>query len=232
MQDIRQLIISSMQGFFDRIVAALPSILAAALIFVLGWLVAKLVRVVVVKFLTLIRFNIVAWKSGIDAFLEKGGIKRNTVELIGQMFYWLIMLIVLVAAVDALGLQVASELLNRILLYVPNIIAAVVVLVLGLFFANFIGGVIRTSASNANFSHPEFLGEVSRYAMMIFVTAIALEQLGVGKQIVVQGFTILFGAVCLAGALAFGLGGRDVAARFLEGLAQKRGDAKKGGVIE
>lgn len=232
MQDIRQLILSSMQEFFSRIVAALPSILAAAVIFVLGWLVAKLVRVVVVKFLTLIRFNIVAWKSGIDAFLEKGGIKRNTVELIGQMFYWLIMLIVLVAAVDALGLQVASELLNRILLYIPNIIAAVVVLVLGLFFANFIGGVIQTSASNANFSHPEFLGQVSRYAMIIFVTAIALEQLGVGKQVVVQGFTIIFGAVCLAGALAFGLGGRDVAAKLLEGLAQKRGEAKKGGVIE
>lgn len=206
MQDIQQLIGNSLEQFANRIVDVLPNVLAAAVILILGWLLAKVIRIVIVKFLVLIRFNIVAWKGGIDAFLEKGGIKRNTVELIGQMFYWLVMLIVLVAAVDALGLQVASELLIRILLYVPNIIAAIVVLVLGLFFANFISGIIQTSVANANFSHPEVLGQISRYAVIIFVTAIALGQLGVGQQIVVQGFTILFGAVCFAGALAFGLG--------------------------
>ncbi|MEE9186876.1 MAG: hypothetical protein V3U10_02465 [Bacteroidota bacterium] len=232
MENIRDLVLNSMQQFLNRVFDALPNILAAAAIFIFGWLLAKVIRVAVVKFLMLIRFNIVAWKAGIDAFLEKGGIKRNCVELIGQLFYWLIMLIVLVAAVDALGIQVASDLLNRILLYVPNIIAAVVVLVLGLFFANFISGVIQTSASNANFSYPGLLGQVSRYAMIVFVAAIALEQLGVGQQIVVQGFTILFGAVCLAAALAFGIGGKDLASRLLDRMIKERGAGKKGGVIE
>ena len=232
MSQLREMLYQSVQRFVDQIASALPNILAALVIFIVGWLVARFVRITIIKVLQLMRFNIAAWKTGIDGFLERGGVKYNLVELIGQVFYWIAMLLVLVAAVDVLGLRVASELLNRILLYLPNVIAAVLVLVLGLLFANFLGTVIQTSAGNAGFGQPWLLSQVAKYALIVFVAAIALEQLGVGEHIVVQAFTILFGAICLALALAFGLGGRQVAEKFLEKMTKETPPTRKDAIIE
>ena len=232
MGQFRDMLYNSIERFIERAGNALPNILAALVILVVGWLLAKLVRIVVIKVLHLMRFHIAAWKTGVDGVLQRAGVKYNLVELIGQIFYWILILVVLFMAVDALGLQAGSELLNRFLLYIPNIIVAIIVLVLGLLLANFVATVIQTSLSNAGFTHPRFLAQVAKYALIIFVAAIALEQLGVGEQIVVQAFTILFGAICLALALAFGLGGRGVAEKFLERMTKETQPDRKDAVID
>ena len=104
--------------------------------------------------------------------------------------------------------------LNDIFLYVPNVVAAVLVLILGILFGNLLSAVIRTAASNAGFANAEGLGKVSLYAIIFFSGAIALNQLGIGAEIVAAAFIIAYGAVALA--LAFGMGGREMAAKYLK----------------
>ena len=212
---IQDIIQDSVNGFLRGIAEFLPNILAAIVILIVGWIVAKILKAAVARGLTLVKFPTLTEKGGIDGFLAKGGVQKSTTDVVAVLVYWLVMLIALVTAVNALRLQVASELLNQILLYIPNIIVAVIVVAVGLYAAQFIGAVVRTAAANAGIEEAELVGTLSRYALVVFCFAIALEQLQIGHEIVTNGFLILFGAAALAAALAVGLGAREIVTRHL-----------------
>lgn len=212
---IGEIIRDSFASFMQGVSEFLPSILAAVVILLVGWVVARVVRAAVGRGLTLIKFPALAKRAGIDDFLAKGGVNRTSSDLLTVLVYWLVMLIVLLMAVDALRLDMASQLLNEILAYIPNIIVAVIVLVVGLYAANFVAGLVRTAAANAGIEEATMLGAVARYALIIFTFAIALSQLRIGEDIVVNGFLLLFGAACLAAALSIGLGSRELMAQYL-----------------
>ena len=213
---IQEIIRDSVAAFLEGVGDFLPNILAAILILIIGWLIARVFRGAVRRGLQLIKFPTIAEKAGIDGFLQTGGVKQSSTDLVAVLVYWLVMLMVLLTTVNALRLEVASQLLNEILLYIPNIIVAVIVLVVGLYAANFVAGLVRTAAANAGIAKAEVVAVVARYALIIFTFAIALNQLRIGEDIVANGFLILFGAACLAGTLAVGLGSREVVARYME----------------
>jgi hypothetical protein len=213
--------IQSINEFFIKLSAFLPQIIGAIIILIIGWLIAKIIKSTSIKLLKVIRLNVVTEKAGIDKFLQDGGMKKSSIEIIGSLFYWLIMLIVLLAALNSLGLSVASELFNKIVLFIPNIIVAIIVLVLGLFFAKFVAEVLITYIKNVGIGHAETIGKITQYAIIIFVVSLALTQLSIGKEIILTAFQIFFGAVCLALALAFGLGGKEWASRIIEKLEKK-----------
>ena len=213
---IQDIISESVGSFVTGIGEFLPRILAAILVLIVGWIVAKLLKAAVGRGLRLIRFPTLTAKAGIDGFLSTGGVTRSATDLIGVLVYWLIMLIVLVTAVNALGLPVASSLLNEILLYIPNIIAAVIVVAVGLYAANFVSAMVQTAAANAGIEEAGLVAGLSRYALIVFTFAIALGQLRIGQELVTNGFLILFGAGALAAALAVGLGSREFVGRLIE----------------
>ena len=213
---IQEIIRDSVAAFLEGVGDFLPNILAAILILIIGWLIARVFRGAVRRGLQLIKFPTIAEKAGIDGFLQTGGVKQSSTDLVAVLVYWLVMLMVLLTTVNALRLEVASQLLNEILLYIPNIIVAVIVLVVGLYAANFVAGLVRTAAANAGIAEAEVVAVLARYALIIFTFAIALNQLRIGEDIVANGFLILFGAACLAGALAVGLGSREVVARYMQ----------------
>lgn len=213
---IQEIIRDSVAAFLEGVGDFLPNILAAILILIIGWLIARVFRGAVRRGLQLIKFPTIAEKAGIDGFLQTGGVKQSSTDLVAVLVYWLVMLMVLLTTVNALRLEMASQLLNEILLYIPNIIVAVIVLVVGLYAANFVAGLVRTAAANAGIAEAEVIAVLARYALIIFTFAIALNQLRIGEDIVANGFLILFGAACLAGALAVGLGSREVVARYME----------------
>jgi hypothetical protein len=213
--------IQSINEFFIKLSAFLPQIIGAIIILIIGWLIAKIIKSTSIKLLKVIRLNVVTEKAGIDKFLQDGGMKKSSIEIIGSLFYWLIMLIVLLAALNSLGLSVASELFNKIVLFIPNIIVAIIVLVLGLFFAKFVAEVLITYIKNVGIGHAETIGKITQYAIIIFVVSLALTQLSIGKEIILTAFQIFFGAVCLALALAFGLGGKEWASRIIGKLEKK-----------
>ena len=198
-----------------RVAAFLPGLLAALLILLLGWILAKFARLLVFRLLLAVRLDLASERAGIDDVLVRADIRQSPTELVAVLVQWLVMLIALMTAVNTVGLSSVSDLLNQLLLYLPKIIAAVVVVILGLFLASFLFGVIRTAAANAGLGEADVLASLARYAIVAFTAAVTLEELGIAADLVRSAFVILFGAVALALALAFGLGCQDLARDWL-----------------
>jgi hypothetical protein len=215
------LLVESLRSFGQDLVAIVPRLLAALVLVVVGWVVARIVRKLTVRALRLARLDVAAEKAGIEDFLVQGGVRMTAVTIVGNIAYWVINLVVLLAALAALGVSTAGELFNRMVLFIPNVIAAVVVLIFGALLAQFIGTLVFTYLSNVGVSGAAAIAAIARWAVIVFVLAISLEQLKIGGHILVSAFQIAFGAFCLALALAFGLGGRDWAARILDTFFKK-----------
>jgi hypothetical protein len=218
----KNLIVEPVIQMLTRILAYLPVLLGALLILIVGWLIAKAIKRIVDWLLKLIRFDTLADKAGISEILKKGDLKISAGEVISSLVYWLIIIMILVMTVDALGLPKASDVLASLFAYVPKVIAALLVLVVAMFLASFVSGIVRTAAGNSNLPRPEIFAAVSRWAIIIFAITIALEQLGIASLLVTTTFNIILGGVCLALAIAFGLGGKDTVAKYLEGLKKRR----------
>jgi hypothetical protein len=222
MKDQFNLFIESFQQFLNEIATALPKILGALVILILGWIIAKLVKRLFVRLLKLVRLNYLTEKSGIDKFLEEGGVKANSVDILGTLLYWIIMLIVIMATLNSLNLTAASQLFNEIMLYIPNIIVAIVILIIGIYLARMVSQVIKTSLQSMQDKTSDLISQISYIAIVILTVFVTLGQLNIAQEIVTSAFQIIFGAICLALALAFGLGGRDKAAEILNDLLKKK----------
>ncbi len=218
----KNLIVEPVSQMLTRIMAYLPVLLGALVILIVGWFVAKAIKRIVDWLLKLIRFDALADKAGISEILKKGNLEISAGEVISSLVYWLIVIMVLVMTVDALGLPKASDVLASLFAYVPKVIAALLVLVVAMFLASFVSGIVRTAAGNASLPKPEIFAGVSRWAIIIFAVTISLEQLGIASLLVTATFNIILGGVCLALAIAFGLGGKDIVAKYLEEIKKRR----------
>jgi hypothetical protein len=197
-------------------------LLGALVILIVGWLVAKAIRRIVDWLLNAVRFDTLADKAGISEVLRKGNLKITAREVLSGLVYWLVIIMVLVMVVNALGLPKASDVLASLFAYIPKVIAALFILVVAIFLASFVSGIVRIAAGNANLPKPDLLAGISRWAIIIFAVTISLAQLGIAPLLVTATFNIILGGIVLALAIAFGLGGKDAAARYLEELKQKR----------
>ncbi|BBP04328.1 hypothetical protein TPL01_28500 [Sulfuriferula plumbiphila] len=214
--------LASITSFWTQLAGFVPQLMAALVLLFVGWLVAKLVRAGMVKLLRVLQFDKLSERSGIEAFLKQGQLEVSLGGLLAGLMYWLIILIVIVTVSNSLGLHIVAELFNRIVLYIPNIIVAILVLVLGAILARFINRLIFAYLSNIGVQGALTISTISEYATLIFVFFVALEQLNIGRELLTAAFIIGFGAVGLAFALAFGLGGRDWAAGVIARMTQRR----------
>ena len=204
------------EAFVTRIGVFLPNLFFAVGIILLGWVVCNVIKRLVVRLLRLCHFDALAERAGITGALERGGIKQSASDIVGLLAFWFLFLIAIVATLETLNLSGATDTLHTIYLYIPKIVAALVTLILGLYFANFLETVTRTSCANAGLEQAASIGRAAYIGTAIFVFAGILEILDIASEIVIWAFILVFGAVCLALALAFGLGGREVAGRYLE----------------
>lgn len=214
-------VVDSLRSFLTQLGGYLPRLLGALIILFVGWVVARWIRTRVAKLLKAVRFDEVSKKSGIDEVLRQGGVNLTMNGVIAGLIYWLIMLITLLAAIDSLGLAVASDVLNQVVLYLPNVVVAVLILIFGALFGNLIRGIVGTYLVNAQVGGAKVISAIAHYAILIFAASVALVQLGIGRELVTSAFQIAFGALCLALALAFGLGGRDWASRQIDKTLRK-----------
>lgn len=210
------LTLESLRVFWVQFTSYLPQVIAAALLLTVGWLIAKLVKRLSIRVLRAVKLDVVAEKSGIEDFLLKGGVRYTTVTLVATLIYWFIMFTVMLAVLNSLGLHAAAELFNRIIFYLPNVLVAILVLVFGTLFARIIRGLSFTYLTNIGMEGADFVSTMAQWAILLFVISAALEQLSIGGQILISAFQIGFGALCLALALAFGLGGKETAQRILD----------------
>ncbi|MDP1568728.1 MAG: hypothetical protein Q8L86_01890 [Vicinamibacterales bacterium] len=214
-------LIRSLGDTWARIVEALPDLGLALVLLVAGWLLAKLVRRGLIRALRGVRADELAERAGVEDFLIQGGVKVTAVTLLANTVYWLILAGVFIALLDALGLRTAGELLTRMVHFVPNLVLAVGILVFGSLLARVVGGLVYSYLSNIGSAGAEPIGALARYALLVFVIFMAAEQLAIRSEVLVSAFQIAFAAVCLAAALAFGLGGREWAAQVINRLTKR-----------
>lgn len=224
--DWNTLVTDPVREMLMKMMAYLPVLLGALIILIVGWLVAKAIRRLVEWLLTTVRFEMLADKAGISEVLKKGQLKSTVSRVVSGLVYWLVMIMVLVMVANALGLSKASDILASLFAYVPKVIGALIVLVVAMFLANFVSGIVRTTAGNANLPKPELLAGISRWTIIIFAVTISLTQLGIAPLLVTATFNIILSGIVLALALAFGLGGKDAAARYLDELKKNHAQKK------
>jgi hypothetical protein len=210
----------------------LPRVLLAVAILIVGWLLGKAVRFAIVKMLRAFNFNVVTEKAGVDKFLQQGGGELDATGILGVLTYWLVILAALMVAFNSVGLDNVTDLLGRIVLFVPKVMVAVLIIAFGAYFARFVGTAVTTYCRNVGVGDAAVLGRVALYAILVFVVLIALDQLGLGDMIR-QTFLIVVGAVALGLALgfglAFGLGGQRRAADLLERWSRRNQDERAAG---
>jgi len=215
MQQQIDIFVASITSFWTQLAAFVPQLLAALVLLFLGWILANIVRTAVGKILDTLKFDELGKKTGIEAFLRQGNINLTLSRLIANLIYWIILLVVIVTVANSLGLTTVAELFNKVVFYLPNIIVAVLV-------ARFINRLVFAYLNNMGVDGALTLSTLAEYAVIIFVVFMALEQLQIGTHLLISAFQIGFGAVGLALALAFGLGGRDWAASVIKRLTEKR----------
>lgn len=221
MSDQLSRLFEALRGWLAQVAAFLPRLGLALVLLVLGWALARAGRRLVIRGLRLVRADVAAERAGLEDFLLQGGVRFTTVTLVGALVYWVINLTVILAALTVLGIETAGQTISRLVLHVPSLITAVVVLILGTLLGQFVGAVTYAYLANLGVAGARAISAVARWAVVVFVIAVSLEQLSIGGQVLVSAFQIAFGALCLALALAFGLGGREWASRILDGFFKK-----------
>ena len=216
---------ASLTTALTGVMEALPRILGFIIILIVGWFISSLVAGALAAGLRAIRFNELSQRSGFTGFVQKMGVQRTGAEVIADVAKWFIRLIVLVVAFDALGLPAVSEVLQQLLLWLPNAVVALVVLVIGGLIANALGDLVRGASAQAQLGNPDMLATIVRALIWGFAIVVAVNQIGVASTLVNTLFMGLVGALALALGLAFGLGGRETAAEIVRGWYQRGREA-------
>ncbi|MEJ5988358.1 small-conductance mechanosensitive ion channel [Ramlibacter sp. PS3R-8] len=232
---------TSLAAAMALLFSAIPKILGFALILIVGWFIASLIERGLASLLRSIRFNDLAEKAGLSGFVRKMGMNTDAAGLIGLVVKWFVRLIALVVAFDALGLPAVSDVLRQLLLWLPNVVVALVVLVIGGLASRALSNLVRGAASEAGLSNADFLAKAAAVVVWAFAVVVAVNQLGIATELVNTLFMAIVGALALSIGLAFGLGGRDTASEIvrkwyakaqeksgeMKQVAQNMGDAAK-----
>jgi len=196
------------------------NVLLVVIILIIGWVLSKLIKTLVTKALRALKVDDLSARIELDSLLEKGGIGYSLSELVGVICYWLALLVSFMVAINAVGLTIAAELLKQVVSYIPNVIAAMFILILGMFVATILKNIVQTAANNAGLSQSKILSSIVETIVIVFAVFVALEQLQIGIRITELTLGIVLGSIGLGLALAFGLGCKDIAARFVNEIIE------------
>ncbi len=221
MENLNVVVMEPIKVMAIKIWSYIPAIAGAIIILVVGWLLAKLIEAVVVRVLRAVRLDQASDKAGIANVLAQGDIRISLSELIGGVIYWLVVLVAIATMLDALNLKMASDLISRLAEYVPNIIAAIFILIIGSFLANFIATLIRTAGSNAGLKNAKLLGQIFQVILIVFTIIVAIEQLKIATALLILTVNIILISIGLGAAIAFGLGCKDIAGKFMQETINK-----------
>ena len=212
---------ASLSGALALTMSAIPKIIGFLVILVVGWFVASLIAKGVAMLLRGVHFNELSQRAGISDFVNKSGVKTDSSGFLAAIAKWFIRLIALVVAFDALGLPAVSQVLRDFLMWIPNLVVALVVVVIGGLAARGLANVVRGATAKAQLGNPDLLAKVSAVAVWAFTVVVAVNQLGIAAGLVNILFAAFVGALALALGLAFGLGGRDTAGEIVRGWRER-----------
>ena len=215
-RDTSQAVVYSLWGALDRFFSFLPALIGALLIIIIGWFVSGLIARLIERGLKAVGLESAVEKSGIGEFVRRSGTALTVSGVIAALIKYSIFLIFVQAAANVLGIPQLTEIINRIILFIPNVIVAMAIIVIGSFIAKFLAGLVRSSVSELGVGNPNLLANLTQYAVIGFAVIAAIDQLGIAATVVNSLLIGLIGAISLAVGLAFGLGGREVAAEITQ----------------
>ena len=210
------MLLAPLQALLVEIGGFLPRLGLALVVLLVGFLVAKAARFTIEKGLRALNLHVVTRRSGMDDVMQWGGAQIDTVSVFGRLVYWVVILAALIVGFNSLGLTHVTELLGRLMLFASRVVIALLILAFGSYFARFVGNAVSSYCGRIGMHGATGLGRLARYAVLVFVIMVALDQLDIGGAIVRDAFLIVLAGLVLALALAFGLGGRKWAAARLE----------------
>ena len=214
-RDWGEAMMTSATGALALFLGAIPKIIGFVIILLVGWFIAGLIAKGVAVVLRKVNFNEMANRSGFSGFIENMGVRCDAAGFLGETAKWFVRLLALIVAFDALGLPAVSQVLHQLLLWIPNLVVALVVLVIAGLAANAIASLVRGATAQAGFSNPNFVSSVARVAVWGFGIIIAINQIGIATTLVNTLFMGFVGALALALGLSFGLGGRETAGEVI-----------------
>lgn len=217
-QDWTETVLLALSNSLSQFLNFLPKLVGAIVIFVIGLLIASLVKTLVMRLLSMVQLEPFAERVGLNKILRGMGASITAQEVFGEIIRWAIIFIFLVPASEVLGLPQLSNLINGLVNYIPSVIVAVVVLMVGAIVADILGELVGGTSHAIGASTANVLAVIAKYAVIVFSVMIALSELGIASAIINTLITGMVAMVALAGGLAFGLGGKDTAAEMLDAL--------------
>jgi hypothetical protein len=215
-RDFSEATLTSLAAAMALFFAAIPKIIGFLVVVIIGWIVASLIASAIAAVLRRVRFNDLAVQSGFSGFIQNTGMQTDAAGAIALTAKWFVRLIALVVAFDALGLPAVSEVLRQLLLWIPNLVVGIVVLVIGGLAANALANLIRGATAQGGLGNPDVLATIAKVAVWAFAIVVAVNQIGIAQTLVNSLFVAVVGAAAIALGLAFGLGGRDTAAKIVQ----------------
>lgn len=211
-------IVSSLQNLWVQVLSWLPSLVGAVVVFVVGLIVAAGLGSLVEKVVGALKVDTLLRRMGVEEYTKSARMELNSGHFLGQLVYWFMVLAFLLAASDILGFYALSSFLRDVLLYIPNLVIAVLIMVAALVVSNLVKKLVRASVMGAKLHAAKFLSSAAWWAVMVFGMLAALVQLGIAVSIINTLITGLIAMLALAGGLAFGLGSKDYAAHLMSRL--------------
>lgn len=203
--------------FGATVVGFVPNLVAAVLILAAGWLVSRLVELAAARGLRALGLDRVATRVHIAEVLDRAGVRLAASEVLAKLLFWLLMLTFVLSSVETLGLSAVTATLDRLVAYIPSLVGAALVLLLGLLVARFTASVVSSAAAAAGLPSAPRLGFLAQLAVAGLVVVLAVEQLGVATQVLVAPLTAAVAAAGLSAGLAFALGARPIVTHILAG---------------
>ncbi len=227
MTDFLNLILEPLKVVFLKFFKFLPNLLAMLIIILIGIIAARVARAALLRLLKAINFDPWSDRMGLTSVMRKGDMWAKPSAAVGAFVFWLLIIVAFMAGMNALQVRAIDSLIAQFVLYLPRVLAAVLILVIGYIVTGFIGRAVLISAVNRGYHFARLLAEAVRLLLVVLFVAMALEQLQVAPNIVVASFSIIFGGIVLALAIAFGVGGIDSAKRIIEKEREKKDESKQ-----
>ncbi len=216
-----EILFDALQTVWSSVVDFLPTFLAALIVFIVGWLIAVFLGRVVNKLIKLSKLDEFLSRLGVAKTLERAKLRLDSGKFFEEVVKWFLIVVFLMAASDILGLTQVTLFLNTIIFYIPNVVVAAVVILVAAIIAKFMYRLVKASANAAGLSFSSAAASIVRWAIWIFGFIIALSQLGIAANLMQTLWIGIVAMIALAGGLAFGLGGKEVAAKILEKIREE-----------
>lgn len=210
------ILLESLKGVWEGFIGFLPTLIAALIIFIVGWLIAIFVAKLINKLVKIIKLDALLSKLNFDKVLAKGKLKLDSAKFFEELVKWFLIIVFLMAAVDILGLAQVTIFLQSILYYIPSVFVAAIVMLAAAIIARFLHRLVKASADAAGLHSSSVIAGIVKWAILIFGFVIALTQLGIATTLIQTIVMGIIAMIAIAGGLAFGLGGKDMAEKTLE----------------